>query len=73
MKRANKQIHYPIPVATRIDELTWKELDDIALFDRKKVATWLRDLIVDAVKRYQRNPQYKRFQRELEEREKKRR
>lgn len=61
-------MRYPIVFGTRIDWETMNEIDDIALFDRKKPATWLRDLIVDAVKRYQRNPQYKKFKRDLEAR-----
>jgi len=65
-KAVKRKIHYPITVGVKIDHETREELDIIALFDRKKVGTWLRDLIVDAVKRYQRNPQYKRFKRDLE-------
>ena len=61
-----RQIRYPITVGVKVDPETREELDIIALFDRKKVGTWLRDLIVDAVKRYQRNPQYKKFKRDLE-------
>jgi len=66
-RRKRPSIRYPILVGAKIDYETREELDIIALFDRKKVGTWIRDLIVDAVKRYQRNPQYKRFKRELEE------
>lgn len=66
--RAKRPIRFPITVGVKIDWETRKELDIIAFFDRKKVGTWIRDLIVDAVKRYQRNPQYKKFKRELEAR-----
>ena len=64
--REKQVVGYPYIVGVRVDEETREELDIIALFDRKKVSTWIRDLIVSAVKRYQRNPQYKRFKRELE-------
>jgi len=48
-KAEKRQIRYPITVGVKIDYETREELDIIALFDRKKVGTWLRDLIVDAV------------------------
>ena len=63
-----RTVRYPILVSTRVDWETYKEMQDIAFFERKKPATWIRDLIVDAVRRYQRNPQYKRFKRDLEAR-----
>lgn len=64
--RAKRVIHYPITVGFKLDWETRQELDIIALFDRKKVATWVRDTVISAVRRYQRNPQYKRFKRDLE-------
>jgi len=67
-RREKRTVRYPVVFGTRIDWETMREIDDIALFDRKKPAAWLRDLIVDAVKRYQRNPQYKKFKRDLEAR-----
>lgn len=67
-KPVKREIKFPLLISTRIDWETSRELDDIALFDHKKVGTWLRDLIVDAMKRYQRNPQYKKFKRDLEAR-----
>jgi len=63
-----REIHYPHIISTRVDWETKGEIEDIALFDRKKPATWIRDLIIGAIKRYQRNPQYKRFKRDLEAR-----
>jgi len=66
-KPVKREIHYPILFSCRVDYRTRQEIEDIALFDRKKAGTWLRDLVVDAVKRYQRNPQYLKFKRDLEQ------
>lgn len=69
MKSGSKrEIMYPHIVSTRVDWETKKEIETIAFFDRKKAATWIRDLIISAIRRYQRNPQYKRFKRDLEAR-----
>jgi len=68
-----RTVQYPLMFSTRVDYETMDEIEVIALFDRKKPGTWLRDLVVDAVKRYQRNPQYKKFKRDLEAREAKER
>jgi len=71
--RRAKAIHYPIPQTIHIDWETRKELDIIALFERKKVGPLMRDIIIDKVKVYLRNPAYKRFKKQLEEEKEKRR
>ena len=56
---------YPELLATRVPEDVKLELQYMALFDKKSLAAWLRDLAVTAMKRYQRNPQYKSWRKQV--------
>lgn len=55
------QIAHEIPVSVRFDYETLKELDLIALFERKKRAILCRDIIIEKIQVYNRNPAFKRF------------
>lgn len=44
------------------------DLEDICLFLNKKSSELIRDLIDETIKRYQRNPQFKRFKIRLDSR-----
>lgn len=61
-------ISYPWVTTIRLDDETWRELRIIALFERKKTATLLRDFTIDKVQAYQRNPTYNRFKKQLDAR-----
>lgn len=61
-----KTVHYPCQLATKVDWETIKELDDISLYEKKKRATLVRDIVLDKIKVYERNPAYKRFKNQLE-------
>ena len=67
-KSGIRHVQYPYTVATRLDDEIVDELKIIAFYDHKKPSSWLRDLVVEAVRRYQRNTQYQRFKREFGER-----
>jgi hypothetical protein len=67
------KIDYPITFSLKLDVDTAMELDNIALYERKKKAALVRDQLVDMVQRYRRNPQYKLFLRKLHETEMKKR
>lgn len=54
-------------VTVRFDWPTLQEIDQIALFEREDRAPLLRRIIIDKVKVYERNPQFKRFLKKLEE------
>ena len=56
---------YPELLATRVPEDVKLELQYMALFDKKSLAAWVRDLAVTAMKRYQRNPQYKTWRKQV--------
>lgn len=63
-----QKLEYSRINSIRLDPDTDDELVDIALFERKKKAVLLRDIIVEKVRVYQRNPQYLRFKKQLEAR-----
>ena len=71
--RRSKAIQYPVPQTVHLDWETRNELDIIALFERKKVGPLMRDVIIQKVQVYLRNPAYKRFKKQLEEEKEKRR
>lgn len=62
-----EKIAFPVLLGVRLDLDTGTELDKMALFERKRKSAFVRDLLVDSVQRYRRNPTYKRFIRQLEE------
>jgi len=61
-----RRILYPLTLTLKIDEDTDSELETIAFFERMSKGAFIRTLLVDAVQRYRRNPQYLRFKRQLE-------
>jgi hypothetical protein len=44
------------------------DIEDVALFENKKPSEFVRDEIDAIIKRYERNPQFKRFKAKLQER-----
>jgi len=62
-----KTVNFPITLSVKMDWDTRKTIDKIALFEKKKPSTWARDVILERIRTYERNPQYKKFERQLEE------
>jgi len=52
---------YPITMSVRITEEMSDEIPKMAAFDQLKPATLCRQELLQMVRRYQRNPQYKRW------------
>lgn len=67
-KPSVKKVSYPNINTVRLDDSTQRELDVLAVYERKRLGTLLRDLIIDKVQEYVRNPTYNRFKKQLEER-----
>ena len=65
-RKPARRILYPLTMTIRLDEDTDRELETIAFFERMSKCAFVRMLVVEAVQRYQRNPQYLRFKRQLE-------
>lgn len=65
-KTSAPQIEHDIPVSVRFDYETLKDLDLIALFERKKRAVLCRDIILEKIQVYGRYPAFKRFLKQYE-------
>jgi hypothetical protein len=46
-------------------------LDVIALFEKERRATLIRNMLIEKIRVYERNPAFKRFKMQLEQRKKK--
>ena len=57
---------YPITLSVRITEEMSKELPIIASFEQMKPSTLCRQELLKMIRRYQRNPQYKRWLKRME-------
>jgi len=56
---------YNVTKSVRIDEEMEKRLEKIALYEKSKAATLLRMWVQDKILTYYRNPQYKRWLKQL--------
>ena len=60
-KRKIRPVLFPILMSIKLDGQTRGEIDLIAVFERKKPAVLVRDILVEKVQVYERNPAYRRF------------
>jgi hypothetical protein len=63
---AVKSVQYPLNLSVKIDWDIRNKLDLIAAFEHKKPATLARDILVEKIRVYERNPAFKRFLKQLE-------
>jgi hypothetical protein len=63
---AVKTVQYPLNLSVKIDWDIRKKLHLIAAFEHKKPATLARDILVEKIRVYERNPAFKRFLKQLE-------
>lgn len=57
---------YPITLSVRITEEMSEELPIIAAFEQMKPSTLCRQELLKMIRRYQRNPQFKRWLKRME-------
>ena len=57
---------YPITLSVRITDEMQEELPKIAAFEQMKTSTLCRQELLKMIRRYQRNPQYKRWLKRVE-------
>ena len=57
---------FPYNKTVRLDGESVGEIEKIAMFERTHPTTWMRQVIIEKVRTYERNPQYKRFKKDLE-------
>jgi hypothetical protein len=60
-------VRHDVLISVRMDYETLRELDRIALFEHEKRAALARRFLIEKVQTYLRNPVYKRFLKQLEE------
>lgn len=66
-KSVNRRtVNFPYTLGVRLDWDTFKEIEAIGLFDKKKPGTWARDVLVAKVQTYLRRHDYNKFKRQLE-------
>lgn len=63
-----KMAGFNVPKTVRIDAEMDKDLQKIGLFKKKKPGTLMRDWIYEKIRTTKRNPEYKRWLRQLENR-----
>jgi len=56
-----RAILYPITLSVRITEEMYSELPKIAAFENTRPSALCRQELLKMIRRYQRNPQYKRW------------
>lgn len=61
-----KTVKYPIGLSVKIDWEIREKLQLIAAFEHKKPSTLARDILVEKIRVYERNPAFKRFLKQLE-------
>lgn len=61
-----RKVHFPIAFTVKINWEINKEIALIGLFENKKPSTWARDILVEKIHTYLRNPQYLKFKRQLQ-------
>jgi hypothetical protein len=69
---AVKTVQYPLNLSVKIDWDIRKKLHLIAAFEHKKPATLARDILIEKIRVYERNPAFKRFLKQLEAQSKRR-
>jgi len=66
LSKSRKKPVYDYPLGIRITWETLRWLEKIALFEHLKVTELVRKWISDQILKYQRNPQFKAFLKQLE-------
>jgi plasmid stability protein len=66
-------VQYPLNLSVKIDWDIRKKLALIAAFEHKKPSALARDILVEKIQVYERNPAFKRFLKQLEAQSKKER
>jgi len=65
--KVRKTVNFALPLTVKVDWDILKKLDSIALYEKKKRSTLARDILVEKLQVYERNPAYKRFLKQLEQ------
>jgi hypothetical protein len=61
-----EHVTFPIVFSLKVNWDLRKNIEKIALFEKKKPATWARDILVEKIQVYERRPDYLKFKRQFE-------
>ena len=64
--RKPKKVHLPYTVGVRLDEKTMDLLDLVTIYERKRRSQLVRDIVIQRLREFSRNPQFVRFIKQLE-------
>jgi hypothetical protein len=62
-----RELQFNVVLSIKIDMETHRKLEQIGLYERKKTSTLARDILIEKLHVYERNPAFKRFLKQLEE------
>jgi hypothetical protein len=65
------KIRHRIAITVRLDWESVMKFDNVAIYERKKRAELARDMLLEKLQVYDRNPVYKRFLKQLEQKREK--
>ncbi len=66
-EQPKRELRFNLVLSVKIDWDISKMLDRIGLFEHKKTSTLARDILVEKIHVYERNPAFKHFLKQLEE------
>jgi hypothetical protein len=64
-----REPQFNVVLSIKIDMETHRKLEQIGLYERKKTSTLARDILVEKIHVYERNPAFKRFLKQLTEKQ----
>jgi hypothetical protein len=62
-----RELQFNLVLSVKVDWEIHRILEQIGLFEHKKPSTLARDILVEKIHVYERNPAFKRFLKQLEE------
>jgi hypothetical protein len=65
-----RDLQFNLVLSVKVDWPIHHMLEQIGLFEHKKTSTLARDILVEKIHVYDRNPAFKRFLKQLKEKEK---
>jgi hypothetical protein len=61
-----RELQFNVVLSIKIDLETHRKLEQIGLYEHKKTSTLARDILIEKIHVYERNPAFKRFLKQYE-------
>jgi len=68
-KQPQRELRFNLVLSVKVDWEIHRMLEQIGLFEHKKSSTLARDILVEKIHVYERNPAFKRFLKQLTEKQ----